>query len=177
MRAGIVVAGGGLGLVAQGVALLGLGVGWAGAYDVSRGDCGYDGTCSDAHSPAVAVLGWLVLVGLEVAVGTIAAWAGVRRAGGVGGQAEFACEWVVRVAAAALIGSAAAWGLLLQADVVDWFAVMHSSRSDAVQGRFFIGWNARVMAVESILVVLGWFAAVSMRRARAARRDESAGIR
>ena len=37
-----------LALFVQLVAVTALGTGWAGSFDVMRGGCGWDGTCSDA---------------------------------------------------------------------------------------------------------------------------------
>lgn len=78
MRA-VLLVGSGMAFLAQGVAALGLGAGWAAAYDVSDGGCGFDGTCSDQHSFALAALAWLVLLAVEGVAGFVMAWAVRRR--------------------------------------------------------------------------------------------------
>src|SRR5581483_8179553 len=52
-----------VGFLAQPLALAFLGTGWAAAYNVSGGECCYDGTCSDEGAMTVAVWAWFVLVG------------------------------------------------------------------------------------------------------------------
>lgn len=159
------LASGALGFVFQGIALLPLGAGWAGAYDVLVGDCGYEGTCSDAHSLMASVLGLLVLLVLEIAVGVLLAWAAGRRRDGVSG-ANFLELLALRGAVAVAVGCAASWVLVVQAAVVSHMAADRYPASDALQGRFFITWNARAMIVESLIALVGWILIGSLRRKR-----------
>lgn len=157
---------GGLGFL-QGVALLLLGAGWAGAYDVSRGDCGYDGSCSDAHSLTVSALGWLVLVAVEGGMGALSAWAAWRARRAADGGADFPELLAFRGAVAVMVGCAASWLLVVQASVVSHVAADRHPASDTLQGRFFMTWNTRAMVVEGLAALVGWMAIGWLRRVRA----------
>lgn len=170
VREAVLGVGGTLGFFAQPVALVGLAIAWAGAYDVSDGECGYQGTCSDEHVMSVFVQGWLALMCAEVVVGAVTAWVAMRRRRGIRWTAvEFAGAFVARVCAATMVGCALVWVLLAQSGVVAHFAVLRYPGADDAQGRFILTWNTDLAIAEgavALVVRVGWYAwAVRSRRA------------
>ena len=172
MRAALKV-GSALAFPAQMLPVILLGTGWAGAADVARGDCGYDGTCSDQGSVTLIGLFFLILVGVEGFAGfalALAVWRRRRRNRSTDGQKassttagpDFLGLLAPRLAWAALAGCAAAWLLMIQAGVIDQQGVERYPRNDAAEGSFFITWNARAMEVEFLVavsataIVAGW---------------------
>ena len=61
-RSAALLLGAAVAFLVQLVAMTGLGEQWAGHFDVMQGDCGWDGTCSDAGVVDVTLYGLLALV-------------------------------------------------------------------------------------------------------------------
>jgi hypothetical protein len=138
------------------VAMVLLGAQWAGYYDVMRGGCGWDGTCSDAGSVAVTIWGLLGVVAAELAVSFVLAKLAWRRRRTAGREAVIGSVWGVRLAVAVMIGCAAACLLGVQGGIIGRLGDVGypGIMGTQMQGRFFVSWSTRLLAVEVGLAVL-----------------------
>lgn len=139
-------------LVFQLVAVAGIGIDWAAAYDVMHGGCGWDGTCSQAGSLPLSFWCSLALVSLELIVGLVTASA-------------------TRLAIAITAGCVASWALMFQDSVVFRLAATQypGIAGTQAQGQFFITWSTRILVAETALALLAWFVAARWRRSRRTR--------
>jgi len=133
--------------VFQLVAVAGIAIDWAGAYDVMHGDCGWDGTCSQAGSLPVTLWCALALVSAEFISGLVTLSA-------------------KRLAVAVIAGCVASWVIALQDRIVFHLA---AARYPGVlgtqgQGQFFITWSARAVVAETALALLAWLVVARLRR-------------
>ena len=147
LRAAALTLGAGIAFFMQLVAVTAVGIEWAGAYDVMHGDCGWEGTCSQAGSLPLTLWCALVLGGAELAAGLV-----LRSA--------------ARFAVAIMIGCTVSWAMALQDNVVYQLAaarypgVLGTQR----QGTFFFDWNARLLLAETALALAGWLVVAQLRR-------------
>jgi hypothetical protein len=160
-----------LALVIEAVAMAGLGNVWAGSYDVWRagGDCGWDGTCSDAGVVTVTVGGFLAMLAAEFIMGTVSGcrvWRRARRAGDTGATAG--AQWAALSVMVMLVG-AATLAVFLQCGLIGvvaehWFGT--SVTRQAAMAGFYFTWSTGLPAAEIVLGIVAWLTTARWRRRR-----------
>jgi hypothetical protein len=150
-------------------AAVGLGAAWAGSNDVMQGDCGWDGTCSDAGTMTAIMWGILLLVAADVLIGMALARRVVRSGRWGHRTRPVGLLRANRAEIAVIIGCAAAWAVGAQAGLIGHIG---DDRYPGTAGwqpaaRFFVVWNVRVIAAEIAIVLLAWLTIGVRRRTRA----------
>lgn len=108
---------------------------WVENYNVSDGECGWQGTCTDVGLLPVTLVAWLAVPIVEVAVGLL----------------------ISRVAITILLGGGFVFLLIVQNWLINGWAAARGG-SDAAQAGFYLQTSSYLAAAEFLVAVLALLA-------------------